>query len=395
MKKKPGVISNTDEIEEHELGSFTQYPVRLAWAITIHKSQGLTFTKAIIDAGASFAAGQVYVALSRLTSLDGLILYSRINKEAIQTDERIAAFADTEEDEETIAEILQQSQKQFVKETLLQAFELQKLVDEFQQHHTAYDERQFPEKEKAIQWSESMLSSLADQKETADKFIMQLERLLPHAEMNSYQQLNERIKAATTYFNKSLDDNAQSLRKHIDESKIKTKTKRYTQALLALQVQLSRKIQQLKNTEQIAAALAAGKPAKELLDALSGKPQSLQQREENSSDKKSKTPKGESHRITLQLYREGKTTGEIAQLRSLAQSTIEGHLATFIPTGEIKITMLVAENKIPVIVKALEQNDTRNTTAIRDVLGNDYSHGEIKAVMYYLDYLKVSVKQNA
>src|SRR5690606_13760844 len=83
----------SDEIVEEELGTFTQFPVRLAWAITIHKSQGLTFDKAIIDAGASFAPGQVYVGLSRLTSLDGLILRSRITPQSIRTDEQVLAFS--------------------------------------------------------------------------------------------------------------------------------------------------------------------------------------------------------------------------------------------------------------------------------------------------------------
>jgi ATP-dependent exoDNAse (exonuclease V) alpha subunit len=78
-----------DNIEEEELGSFIQYPIRLAWAITIHKSQGLTFEKAVIDAGSSFAAGQVYVALSRCTSLDGLVLHSRIFPHSIATDPRV------------------------------------------------------------------------------------------------------------------------------------------------------------------------------------------------------------------------------------------------------------------------------------------------------------------
>ena len=69
---------NTRQLDEDVLGSFTQYPLRLAWAITIHKSQGLTFEKAIIDAESAFSPGQVYVALSRCTSLGGLVLQSRV-----------------------------------------------------------------------------------------------------------------------------------------------------------------------------------------------------------------------------------------------------------------------------------------------------------------------------
>jgi len=385
--------NHTDEIEEQELGSFTQYPIRLAWAITIHKSQGLTFDKAIIDAGASFAAGQLYVALSRLRSLDGLILYSRISKEAIQTDERVVAFADTQEDDKTITQILQQSQKQFVTQTLLHAFDLQKLIDEFHQNHTAYEERHFPGKEQALQWSDSMLTLFAGQQEIANKFITQLERLLPSAESNKYQQLEERITAATKYFQQSLGENVRSLKKHIDESKVKAKTKRYTHALTELQVQLARKIQQIKNAAQIAGALAAGKPSKDLLTAFLNKSQSRQE-PESSATKKQKAQKGDSHRISLQFFREGKTIAAIAQQRSMAQSTIEGHLATFVTTGEIKIEALVATNKITAIVAVLQQNDTRNSTAIRNMLGNDYSHGEIRAVMCHLDYIKETRKEN-
>src|SRR6476660_9824373 len=89
-------------------GKTSQFPVRPAWAITIHKSQGLTFSKAIIDAGESFAPGQVYVALSRLTSLAGLVLYSRIHPSSINTDTRVIEFTRLEQEEDQLAQELQQ-----------------------------------------------------------------------------------------------------------------------------------------------------------------------------------------------------------------------------------------------------------------------------------------------
>ncbi len=86
------VNQDTKEIVEEIIGTFRQIPLKLAWAITIHKSQGLTFEKAIIDAQAAFAHGQVYVALSRCTSLKGLILSSPINIHGIKSDSSIVEF---------------------------------------------------------------------------------------------------------------------------------------------------------------------------------------------------------------------------------------------------------------------------------------------------------------
>jgi len=80
------------EITENKIGAFIQYPLRLAWAITIHKSQGLTFDRAIIDAQAAFAHGQVYVALSRCRTLKGMVLSSPISPRAIKTDGTVLRF---------------------------------------------------------------------------------------------------------------------------------------------------------------------------------------------------------------------------------------------------------------------------------------------------------------
>jgi hypothetical protein len=107
------INEETKELKEDIVGSFKQIPLRLAWAITIHKSQGLTFERAIIDAEASFAHGQTYVALSRCTSLEGLVLKTRITSSAIINDKTVSVFNESVEENHPDENILNESEKNF------------------------------------------------------------------------------------------------------------------------------------------------------------------------------------------------------------------------------------------------------------------------------------------
>ena len=103
----------TGKITEDVLGSFVQYPLRLAWAVTIHKSQGLTFDKVIIDAAHAFAAGQVYVALSRCRTLQGIVLSTPLDYVVLDNDPSVIRFTSDQPPVETVNQALPRARKEY------------------------------------------------------------------------------------------------------------------------------------------------------------------------------------------------------------------------------------------------------------------------------------------
>ena len=122
------INEETKAIKEEMIGAFSQIPLRLAWAITIHKSQGLTFEKAIIDAEASFAHGQTYVALSRCTSLDGLVLKTPITSSAIINDSTVSVFNEGVEENHPDESVLNESEKHFQLNLISEILDYQPLL---------------------------------------------------------------------------------------------------------------------------------------------------------------------------------------------------------------------------------------------------------------------------
>ncbi|MEO9853618.1 MAG: helix-turn-helix domain-containing protein [Reichenbachiella sp.] len=381
--KRYKLNKETDQLDEVVKGTFTQYPIRLAWAITIHKSQGLTFDNAIIDAGQSFSPGQVYVALSRLTSLDGLVLYSKISDSCISSDQAAIDFSAREQTAEDLNRQLISSQIAYVGAFLLKAFDWNRLTWAIKDFFQNMEEKKIPEKERALKMISKVKASVDKQKQTAGKFIAQLNGLLPTAHDDNYQQTNSRVKAATDYFKEALSTEVlEPLSGHYDSLKLKSGVKKYMRDVHELIALARQKQFLLEEMALLIKGLADDKKLPYLLTEMAKRKKKQQQVAEKEIEKVTKKKvKGESQLLSLSMYQEGKTIDQIAEERSLNQTTIEGHLMSFIGT-KFSLDEFVSHEKaeqIRTVMKAVGEGE--GTNAVKAKLGSEFSYNEIRAVM--------------
>lgn len=369
-----------DSLEEEEIGHFTQFPIRLAWAITIHKSQGLTFQKAIVDAGASFAPGQVYVALSRLTSLDGLVLLSKIHPHNIGNDERVRQFAGTELGEDELSEILQSEQLLFLRSSIKKPFEWDKLLRSVEQLAASYEERLLPDKEVAQQWCGVLLHQLQTEDETARKFTKQLSSILEDKDNTSFDSLHERTKAATGYFIKNFTTQIlPGLNDQIETYTKKKRTKSYIKDLQDIKLLIERQLKQFANVAEVTYAMTNKSDLSQLLELAGEMHKPMPVESEHIVLPKQKREKGSTQKLSLEMYLKGQKVSEIARERNLATGTIESHLFSFIPTGEVDVYEFITEDKLQLIISLLKKDSTHSLSSARQVLGDDFSYTEINA----------------
>lgn len=204
---KYSIDSDTKEINETVVGSFTQFPFKLAWAITIHKSQGLTFEKAIIDANSAFAHGQVYVALSRCKTLEGLVLSTPISPKSIKGDNTVLQFVQNIEQNPPKQELLEESKKDYQRTLVFDLFDfsslqrrLNYLLKLINNHKESFDTN-FIDPFNAM--SAFLRTELQD---VSEKFKVQVHHLL--ASQNSVEEnepLQDRVRKACAYFAERID----------------------------------------------------------------------------------------------------------------------------------------------------------------------------------------------
>ena len=172
--------------------------------------------------------------------------------------------------------------------------------------------------------------------------------------------------------------------------KRKLPARKYVKSLGELLLLPQRKKQQLEQAVQITSGLAKGNKATELLQQVEEQQLSVRAQHQEATPVKEKIPKGETKRISLQLFKEGKKIEEIATLRGLTIGTIETHLASFIITGEIETKAIVAETKIDAILKVIEDISWQggSVTAIKNNLADNFSFNEIRAVVKHRERLQ-------
>lgn len=218
------INEETKEIKEDIIGSFSQIPLRLAWAITIHKSQGLTFEKAIIDAEASFAHGQTYVALSRCTSLEGLVLKTPITSNAIINDSAVSVFNQSVEENHPDETILNASEKQFQLNLISELFDYQsflypitRLIDIFYKNQTSI-------KGDVINYLHTIKDDgIVNLMKVSNGFKNQLKNLSEDSVLpENSSQIQERFTKATAYF---LSETTNNIQKPLDAISFSTDNK--------------------------------------------------------------------------------------------------------------------------------------------------------------------------
>lgn len=373
----------TKEIEETVEGKFMQYPLRLAWAITIHKSQGLTFEHAIIDASHSFTHGQTYVALSRCKTLEGMVLSQPLSRGAIISSQTVDAF--TSQLAAPSQEQISSLELQYIIYCISELFDFYSIRASYEHLMRCLVEffnGKYPRVVSEYQKLQVVLKSLIA---VSDKFRVQYTGMLARNPDVRQAELQDRIHKGAMYFLDKIGILSDLIRKSNLDTDNKVARKQFEDrfSVFSEDVKLKERLLKYECSAEFTVTDYLKKKAQFLLldsdvssDSGSGR-KSRRQKKPNEP----KVPKTPTREISYNLYKQGMTLEQIAAERGLVKDTIAGHLASYVKEGKIGLRALISsahEKKIRDFMKA--HPELEHFSEIKEALGAGIDYYEIKLV---------------
>ena len=395
--KRYQLHAETKELEEEVIGTFSQYPIKLAWAVTVHKSQGLTFDKAIVDVGQAFAPGQVYVALSRLRSLEGLILRTRIQTEVIFSDAKVVGFTQEKSSQQELPELLKVHQEHYLFQLVERTFEFESLIGALIQFQKDQDSS-LEFEEEAMQADLPALYRLLDvERENTRKFRQQLQFLIQNKEE---ERLLERLEKGAAYYLELLLEGMKILLRHLVKIERLSRVKSYQQSMEELELEFLSKYTAIARSSMLIQGIFKGEGIGSL-DAVDLRIRQVRQQlvsqfreampaasttKNKTGKKKSSKPKAaiekkeDTKEQSIRLFLAGKSREEIATERGYTLGTIMTHLSHGVKTGKIQVEALVDQEAIWEIQGVTEKPGSLK--AYFEHFAGKYDYDTLRLVLY-------------
>lgn len=402
--KKYSVSASTRDLDEEVVGTFSQFPIKLAWAVTVHKSQGLTFDRAVIDVGQAFASGQVYVALSRLRSLDGLTLKTRIDPSVISNDSLVVNFSQSKHASDKLQQILNDSRIHYMHDLVAATFEFVSLVRELEHVVKEEDTSGEFDDETMQPVLSTIMNALRAEVINTQRFVQQLQTVLRQDERDT---LRTRLDKGSSYYMQLLSEQIAKLLLHHQQMMWVSSTKTYMNMLGEVDQLLMKKYEDIDKSAIIINGLIS---RDEFIDVSVidkrrsslrlrwveqarlqfqerratavevGTKKERKPRASKRTDRTSRSEKPDTVALSLGHFLEGKSLEEIAALRSLAVSTVENHLTKAIAAGQLKLESWVPTDESAIIESAIREHGAEGMKPVFDALQGKYSYGIIRAV---------------